>query len=120
MTGVYTTSRTSLLADTLNTVYTAITQFSRHVPIPHVFHVFRVKRDFVTGIVCFLLILVGCNCAASLDNQLLPYTYTFTSTYIYTINQSSTMSTQQQSSLKSLTTDEVAKVSFHPTIPATI
>jgi len=40
--------------------------------------------------------------------------YHSTYTYTYIINQRYTMSTQQQSSLKSMTTDEVAKVSlFH-------
>jgi hypothetical protein len=87
-----------------------------HVLLNHVKrHVFRVKRVFVTGFGVFpsysgWLYLYRFSC-----NHLFHYTYTFTSTY--TINHLSTMSTQQQSSLKSITTDEVAKVSIFHALP---
>jgi cytochrome b involved in lipid metabolism len=70
-------------------------------------HVFRVKCVFVTGLGVFP------SCSGWLScNHLFHSTYTYTYTRI--INQSSTMATQQQTSLKSMTTDEVAKVSlFH-------
>jgi hypothetical protein len=91
----------------------------RHACCP-VCHVFRVKVCFCNRVWCVsFLFWLAVLYRFSLANTSFRYTYTFT--YTYTFNQSSTMSTQQQPSLKSITIDEVAKVSlFHARPYATI
>jgi hypothetical protein len=98
--------------------YTSVPSHARLGPPNHVMsHVFRLKvrfcnRDWCVSFLFWLAVFVP---------LLFHYTYTYTYTFTYTINQLSTMSTQQQSSLKSITTDEVAKVSlFHARPYATI